>query len=82
MEHLEGDYAEYSLWTVCRYSRFRYYDKCFDDYYKENAEDMERKTVLFDTFLKQIIYTINLNYSYAIDMIDDNVTILEMWQCL
>ena len=52
MEHLEGDYAEYSLWTVCRYSRFRYYDKCFDDYYKENAEDMERKTVLFDTFFK------------------------------
>ena len=33
-------------------------------------------------FLKQIIYTINLNYSYAIAMIDDNVTILEMWQCL
>ena len=52
MEHFEGDYAEYSLWTVCRYSQFRYYDKCFDDYYKENAEDMERKTVLFVTFFK------------------------------
>ena len=124
MEHFEGDYAEYSLWTVCRYQQFKYYDKCFDDYYKENAEDMERKTVLFVTFSKGnylymqtalhrcsyknmfwkyfgmdvllkiwcifsvyiprntfrglLLYTINVNHSYATTIIVQNVTISDI----